>query len=181
MKFTETEIKGVWIISPVVHGDGRGFFLESFSGAKMEAHGLPSCFVQDNHARSNAPGVIRGMHFQKPPKAQSKLVRVVRGSVYDVVIDLRRKSKTYGKWLGLTLSEENREMLFIPKGFAHGYCTLAPDTEFLYKVDEYYAPAHDSGIRWDDPAVGITWPVADPVISDKDAGLPLLQDIESPF
>jgi dTDP-4-dehydrorhamnose 3,5-epimerase len=181
MKFTETEIKGVWIISPVVHEDRRGFFLESFLAAEMEAHGLPSCFVQDNHARSKVPGVLRGMHFQKPPKAQSKLIRVVRGSVYDVVVDLRRKSGTYGKWLGLTLSEENREMLFIPKGFAHGYCTLSPDTEFLYKVDEYYSPAHDSGIRWDDPAFGIKWPFANPVISDKDSRLPLLKDIESPF
>jgi dTDP-4-dehydrorhamnose 3,5-epimerase len=181
MKFTETAIKGVWIISPVVHEDRRGFFLESFSGAEMAAHGLPSLFVQDNHARSKVSGVLRGLHFQKPPKAQSKLIRVVRGSVYDVVVDLRGKSETCGKWLGITLSEENKEMLFIPKGFAHGYCTLSPDTEFLYKVDEYYSPAHDSGIRWDDPGIGIRWPVASPVISDKDSRLPLLKDIESPF
>jgi dTDP-4-dehydrorhamnose 3,5-epimerase len=181
MKFTETELQGVWIISPVVHEDRRGFFLESFSAREMDAHGLPSNFVQDNHACSRVPGVLRGMHFQKPPMAQSKLVRAVRGSVYDVILDLRRKSATYGKWLGLTLSEENKEMLYIPKGFAHGYCTLTPDTEFLYKVDEYYAPAHDSGIRWNDPGISIKWPVADPVISDKDSRLPLLKDIESPF
>jgi dTDP-4-dehydrorhamnose 3,5-epimerase len=181
MKFTATELDGVWRIAPIVHGDKRGFFLESFSAQEMESHGLPGFFVQDNHARSQTAGVLRGLHFQKPPFAQSKLVRVVRGSVYDVVVDIRKNSKTFGKWLGLTLSEDNKEMLFIPKGFAHGYCTLTPDSEFLYKVDSYYAPQHDAGIRWDDPAIGITWPVTNPMVSEKDHRLPLLSDIESPF
>ncbi|HUI93420.1 MAG TPA: dTDP-4-dehydrorhamnose 3,5-epimerase [Chitinivibrionales bacterium] len=181
MKFTETNLKGVWIISPVVHEDGRGFFLESFLASEMEAHGLPGSFVQDNHARSTAAGVIRGLHFQKPPRAQSKLIRVVRGSVFDAVVDLRKNSETFGKWLGFTLSEQNKEMLFVPKGFAHGYCTMAPGTEFLYKVDDYYSPAHDSGIRWNDPGIGIGWPNVSPVISDKDKRLPFLKDIEPPF
>jgi dTDP-4-dehydrorhamnose 3,5-epimerase len=181
MNFTETDIPGVWLIKPVVHGDQRGFFLESFAAREMEAHGLPVDFIQDNHARSLLPGVIRGLHFQKPPFAQSKLVRVVRGAVYDVAVDLRKTSTTFGTWVGVTLSEENKEMLFVPKGFAHGYCTLAPDTEFLYKVDGYYFPQHDAGIRWNDPGLGIAWPVSDPVVSDKDRTLPLLKDVVSPF
>jgi dTDP-4-dehydrorhamnose 3,5-epimerase len=181
MKYTETELQGLWILDPVVHEDSRGFFLESFTARDMEAHGLPVNFVQDNHARSRVAGVVRGLHFQKPPFAQSKLVRVVRGAVFDVVVDLRRQSKTFGKWLGVTLSEDNRRMLFVPRGFAHGYCTLSQDSEFLYKVDAYYSPAHDAGIRWNDPAIAVAWPVADPVISDKDKNLPFLKEIESPF
>jgi dTDP-4-dehydrorhamnose 3,5-epimerase len=181
MTFTETKLRGVWELDPLVHEDKRGFFLESFSARDMEVRGLPAHFVQDNHARSLAAGVLRGLHFQEPPFAQCKLVRVVRGSAYDVVVDLRRQSPTFGTWLGLTLSEENKKMLFVPRGFAHGYCTMAPDTEFLYKVDAYYAPQHDAGIRWNDPDIGVAWPVANPVISDKDGRLPFLKNIESPF
>jgi dTDP-4-dehydrorhamnose 3,5-epimerase len=181
MKFTETELHGVWIMEPVVHGDKRGFFLESFAAREMENHGLPGNFVQDNHARSLAAGVLRGIHFQKPPFAQSKLVRVVRGSVFDVVVDLRKASPTFGAWYGVTLSEENKKMLFVPKGFGHGYCTLTADSEFIYKVDSYYSPDHDAGIRWNDPDIGIRWPVLDPALSPKDTALPLLRDIESPF
>jgi dTDP-4-dehydrorhamnose 3,5-epimerase len=181
MKFTETRLSGVWIIEPVVHEDGRGFFLESFAEREMEEHGLPSNFVQDNHARSRAVGVVRGLHFQKPPMSQTKLVRVVRGEVFDVAVDLRRQSKTFRKWQGFTLSEANKRMLYIPQGFAHGYCTLSADTEFLYKVDSYYSPAHDAGIRWNDPSLGIAWPVENPVVSDKDSRLPLLGEIETPF
>jgi dTDP-4-dehydrorhamnose 3,5-epimerase len=181
MKFTETGLPGVWLIEPLVHEDSRGFFLESFAAREMEAHGLTSNFVQDNHARSTAAGVVRGLHFQRPPFDQSKLVRVVRGEVFDAVVDLRRKSKTFGTWLGFTLSEKNKRMLYIPGGFAHGYCTLSADAEFLYKVDAYYSPAHDAGIRWNDPAIGVAWPVKDPVVSDKDAKLPFLNEIETPF
>jgi dTDP-4-dehydrorhamnose 3,5-epimerase len=181
MKFTETELKGVWLIEPVVHGDARGFFLESFTAREMEALGLPGNFVQDNHARSLAPGVLRGIHFQKPPFAQSKLVRVVRGSVFDVVVDLRKASPTFGKWYGLTLSEENKKMLFVPKGFGHAYCTLTPDSEFLYKVDAYYSPENDAGIRWNDPEIAIKWPVSSPTLSPKDLTLPFLKDLRSPF
>jgi dTDP-4-dehydrorhamnose 3,5-epimerase len=181
MKFTETDLRGVWTIEPVVHGDERGFFLESFAAREMEDHGLPGNFIQDNHARSLAPGVLRGLHFQKPPFAQGKLVRVVRGSVFDVVVDLRKSSATFGKWCGVTLSEENKKMLFVPKGFAHGYCTLTPDSEFLYKVDAYYSPDHDAGIRWNDPDIAVQWPVAGPTLSTKDLALPFLKELESPF
>jgi len=181
MKFTTTELDGVFLISPDVHGDHRGFFLESYTSKEMEAHGLPVNFVQDNHARSLVKGVLRGMHFQKPPFAQSKFVRVTRGAVYDVVIDMRKSSCSFGKWAGFTLTEENHDMLFVPKGFAHGYCTLTDDTEFMYKVDAYYAPAHDAGIRWNDPDIAIKWPVESPVLSDKDNKLPLLKDIVSPY
>jgi dTDP-4-dehydrorhamnose 3,5-epimerase len=178
MKFVETQLPDVWLIEPVVHEDSRGFFLESFTAKEMESHGLPTHFIQDNHARSLVAGVVRGLHFQKPPFAQSKLVRVVRGEVYDVVVDLRKESKTFGVWQGFTLSETNKIMLFVPKGFAHGYCTLSSDSEFLYKVDAYYAPTHDAGIRWNDPGLGIVWPVSEPLVSDKDGRLPYLQDIE---
>lgn len=181
MKFTETELPGVWLVEPLVHEDSRGFFLESFTAREMEAHGLLSNFVQDNHARSHVAGVVRGLHFQRPPFDQTKLVRVVRGEVFDAVVDLRRKSKTFGTWLGVRLSEENKRMLYIPRGCAHGYCTLSAETEFLYKVDAYYSPAHDAGIRWNDPAIGVAWPVEDPVVSDKDAKLPFLSEIETPF
>jgi dTDP-4-dehydrorhamnose 3,5-epimerase len=181
MKFTETELRGVWIIEPVVHGDERGFFLECFTAREMEGHGLPGNFVQDNHARSLAAGVVRGLHFQKPPFAQAKLVRVVRGSVFDVAIDLRKTSATFGKCCCVTLSEENKKMLFVPKGFAHGYCTMTADSEFLYKVDEYYSPGHDAGIRWNDPDIAIRWPVAGPTLSKKDLALPFFREIESPF
>jgi dTDP-4-dehydrorhamnose 3,5-epimerase len=181
MKFTKTGIEGLWIVSPVVHGDGRGFFLESFSAREFESQGIAAHFVQDNHSRSTQAGVLRGMHFQRPPFAQSKFVRVTRGSVYDVVVDLRKGSATYGQWRGFTLSDENKEMLFIPKGLAHGYCTLSAESDFFYKVDAFYSPQHDAGIRFDDPAIGIQWPVPDPVLSEKDKKLPFLSDIESPF
>jgi dTDP-4-dehydrorhamnose 3,5-epimerase len=181
MKFTETELKGVWLMEPVVHEDNRGFFLESFSSREMESLGLPGQFVQDNHSRSLSKGVVRGIHFQKPPFAQSKLVRVVRGSVFDVVVDLRTGSKTFGTWVGVTLSDINKKMLFIPKGFGHGYCTLTDDSEFLYKVDAYYSAQHDAGVRWNDPDIGIQWPVTDPTLSQKDLALPLLKDLLSPF
>jgi dTDP-4-dehydrorhamnose 3,5-epimerase len=181
MKFTETELHGVWLIEPDVHEDKRGFFLESFTSREMATNGLPDTFVQDNHARSLVAGVLRGIHFQKPPFSQSKLVRVVRGSVYDVVVDLRRRSNTFGKWLGVTLSEENKKILFVPKGFGHAYCTLTADSEFLYKVDAYYSPTHDAGVRWNDPDIGIQWPVPEPTLSQKDLALPLLKEIEAPF
>jgi dTDP-4-dehydrorhamnose 3,5-epimerase len=181
MTFTETELAGVWLIEPAVHEDNRGFFLESFTSREMEAHGLPCHFVQDNHARSLVAGVLRGIHFQKPPFSQSKLVRVVRGSVYDVVVDLRKGSASFGGWLGVTLSEENKKILFVPKGFGHAYCTMTADSEFLYKVDAFYSPQHDAGVRWNDPDIGIRWPVSNPTLSQKDLTLPFLKEFESPF
>jgi dTDP-4-dehydrorhamnose 3,5-epimerase len=181
MEFVKTNFEGVYILCPLVHEDGRGFFLESFSAREMSAYKLPTNFVQDNHAYSKEAGILRGLHFQKPPMAQSKLVRVVRGKVFDVIVDLRKNSKTFGRWFGIELSSENKKMLFIPKGFAHGYCTLSPDTEFLYKVDEYYSPSHDCGILWNDPFIGINWPIKNPILSEKDKRLPLLKETDIPF
>jgi dTDP-4-dehydrorhamnose 3,5-epimerase len=181
MEFLNNELDGICLIKPDVFEDNRGFFLESYSKIKFMGAGIDVEFVQDNHSRSEDSGVLRGLHFQKPPFAQSKLVRVVRGSIFDVVVDLRKKSPTFGMWRGFELTDKNRMLLFVPKGFAHGFCTLVPGTEVQYKVDEFYAPAHDAGIRWDDPKLKITWPVEKPVLSSKDSVLPFLDEIDSPF
>lgn len=181
MKVFETGIKGLVLIEPLVFRDNRGFFLETYSLKKFQEAGINCTFVQDNHSRSEETGVLRGLHFQLPPFTQSKLIRVTRGSIFDVVVDLRKNSDTYGKWLGFELNENNFKMLFIPQGFAHGFCTLEKGTEVQYKVDKFYAPESDSGIRWDDPALKIKWPVNSPVISKKDALLPLFNQIEYPF
>jgi len=176
MEFIKTDLRGLTLIKPKVHGDARGFFLETYSAPVFQAAGIESVFVQDNHSRSLQRNVIRGLHFQKPPFEQSKLVRVIRGSVFDVAVDLRRDSSTYGRWLGFELSERNFDMLFIPRGFAHGFCTLEEGTEVVYKVDNVYSPEHDAGIVWNDPAIGVEWPLngAEPILSDKDKALPRL-------
>lgn len=181
MKFIKTELNDVLLIQPDVFEDSRGFFLESYSSKKFEDAGIKCLFVQDNHSRSKEQGVIRGLHFQLPPFAQSKLIRVTRGAIYDVVIDLRKESSTFGKYQSFELTEKNFMMLFIPQGFAHGLCTLSPVTEVQYKVDNFYAPACDSGIRWNDPTFAINWPVKVPVLSKKDAALPFFNEIKSPF
>jgi len=181
MNLQKCKLEGVRLITPVVHSDARGFFLESFSARDFEAVGIPCNFVQDNHSMSVEKGVLRGLHFQKPPFEQSKLIRVVRGSILDVIVDCRKISPTFGQWEGFELSAANHAMLYIPAGFAHGFCTLLPNTEVLYKVDNYYSKPHDSGIRWNDPAIGIKWPVITPVLSEKDKILPFLHDCESPF
>ena len=160
MKATRLAIPDVILLEPKVFGDERGFFFESYNRAVFkEATGLDPDFVQDNHSRS-VKGVLRGLHYQLPPKAQGKLVRVVEGEVFDVAVDIRRDSPTFGKWVGEVLSAENKLQMWIPPGFAHGFLTLSETAEFLYKTTEYYSPADERCIRWDDPAVGIDWPLA---------------------
>jgi dTDP-4-dehydrorhamnose 3,5-epimerase len=181
MEFIRTTLDDVILIKPDVFADNRGFFLESYTQSKFADKGIGTVFVQDNHSLSAQKGVLRGLHFQTPPCAQSKLIRVTRGAIYDVVVDLRKASLTYGKWIGFELSVANFQMLFVPAGFAHGFCTLAENTEVQYKVDQLYAPAHDSGIRWNDPDLGITWPVDGPVLSKKDSALQFFRDFDSPF
>ncbi len=181
LEVTLTQIPGVLLIKPRVFGDHRGFFSETYSRGLFEAHGIDIDFVQDNHAFSAQAGVLRGLHFQAPPMAQTKLVRVARGAVFDVVVDLRRGSPAYGRWEGFPLSSENHLQLLVPAGLGHGYMTLAPDTDFLYKVDRYYSPAHEGGILWRDPDLGIAWPDLSPVLSPKDEGLPRFADFDSPF
>ncbi len=169
MKVTPTAIPDVLIIEPKVFGDERGFFYESFNQkAFNEATGLDVNFVQDNHSRS-ARGVLRGLHYQVPPHAQGKLVRVVRGAVFDVAVDIRQGSATFGKWVGVELSEENHKQLWIPTGFAHAFLVMSESAEFLYKTTDYYAPAHERCIRWDDSTLAIQWPSARPPhVSAKD-------------
>jgi len=181
MKFTETPIKDLIKIQPDVHGDHRGFFLESYSAKPFKDAGIGVGFIQDNHSCSREKGVLRGLHFQKPPYEQSKLIRVTRGRIFDVAVDLRKSSPTFGKWFGLELSADNFTMLFVPAGFAHGFCTIEPDTHVQYKVDAPYSPAHDSGIIWNDPHIAVSWPTDMPILSAKDAALPLLHDNPSLF
>jgi dTDP-4-dehydrorhamnose 3,5-epimerase len=181
MNIQECKLSGVRLINPVVHCDKRGFFLESFSAREFENAGVPCNFIQDNHSLSVESGVVRGLHFQKPPFEQSKLIRVIQGSILDVIVDCRKNSPTFGQWDSFELSAENYAMLYIPAGFAHGFCTLLPNTEVLYKVDNYYSKPHDSGIRWNDPSIGIEWPVDSPILSEKDKTLPLLNDSVLPF
>lgn len=181
MRLIETGLPGLVLLEPKVFRDERGFFLETYSEAAFDALGIGARFVQDNHAYSVRAGVLRGLHFQLPPYAQAKLVWVVRGRVLDVAVDLRRDSPTFGRHYCVELSAENMLRLFLPRGFAHGYLTLAPDTEFLYKVDAPYMPQADAGILWNDPELGIAWPEAEPVLSGKDRMLPRLKDFHSPF
>ena len=181
MKVTSTAIADVLIIEPKVFGDERGFFYESFNQeAFNKATGTSLQFVQDNHSRS-AKGVLRGLHYQLPPFAQGKLVRVTRGSVWDVAVDIRKSSPTFGQWVGIELNEDNHKQFWIPPGFAHGFVVLSDTADFLYKTTAYYSPTHDRGIRWDDPAVGIAWPSTGvaPQLSAKDVGAKLLPESET--
>jgi dTDP-4-dehydrorhamnose 3,5-epimerase len=168
---TPTAIPDVKVLVPKVFGDARGSFSETYNAAQFAESGIKLVFVQDNQSWSARAGTVRGLHFQSPPKAQDKLVRVVRGSILDVAVDLRRASRTYGKWVAEELSAQNRKQLLVPIGFAHGFCTLTPDTEVIYKVTEFYSPADDLGIAWDDPDLAIDWPVNkdEVTLSDKDA------------
>jgi dTDP-4-dehydrorhamnose 3,5-epimerase len=170
LEIEPTAIPDVRILTPKRFDDGRGFFSEVYNRRRFEDAGLRLDFMQDNHSLSTTVGTIRGLHFQTPPFAQNKLVRVVRGRILDVAVDLRRSSPTFGQHVAVELSAENWRQLLVPVGFAHGFCTLEPDTEVLYKVTGYYSAAHDRGLAFDDPALGIEWPVAkgDAVLSDKD-------------
>ncbi|GIP28639.1 dTDP-4-dehydrorhamnose 3,5-epimerase [Paenibacillus sp. J23TS9] len=181
LKVTSLPLKGACLLEPAVHGDNRGFFMESYNEADLKQQGITLQFIQDNQSLSAEPGVIRGLHYQLNPKAQTKVVRVVRGAIYDVIVDVRRSSSTFGQWVGVILSEYNHRQLLVPKGFAHGLCTLVPNTQVLYKVDEYYSPENDRGILWNDPALGIDWPASSPILSDKDQRHPLLKDAELNF
>jgi len=174
MQVIDTAIEDVKIIEPRVFGDARGFFMESFNAkAFAEATGVTLPFVQDNHSRSGK-GVLRGLHYQIE-QAQGKLVRVVRGSVFDVAVDARRSSKTFGQWVGVELTEDNHRQLWVPPGFAHGFVVTSDSADFLYKTTDYYAPQHERSILWNDPAIGIEWPLeGEPLLSAKDlAGVPL--------
>ena len=177
MKITPTAIPDVLLIEPDVFGDARGFFQETWHARRFAEHGLDVTFVQDNHSRSNR-GVLRGLHFQNPV-AQGKLVRVVRGAVFDVAVDIRRGSPTFGRWVGYELSGDNHRQLWVPPGFAHGFCVLEDGTDFLYKCTDYYAPEHEHGVRWDDPAIGIEWPDMEFLLSDKDRTAPLLAELDT--
>ena len=180
MKVIPTELPDVLIVEPKVFGDARGFFFESYNArAFREATGLDLSFVQDNHSRS-ARGVLRGIHYQLPPFSQGKLVRVVRGRVWDVAVDLRRQSPSFGRWVGMELSEENQRQLWVPPGFGHGFVTLSESADFLYKTTEYYAPSHDRAVRWDDPGLAIGWPLEGlvPQLSAKDEAAPPLSEAE---
>ena len=184
MKATRLHIPDVVLIEPKVFGDDRGFFFESFNHAQFEdAIGRAVSFVQDNHSLSAAVGTVRGLHFQAPPHAQAKLVRCGRGRLFDVAVDIRKGSPTYGKWTGVELSFENGKQMLVPVGFLHGFVTREPDTEIIYKCSDYYAPESDGAVRFDDPDIGIDWGMepGKAVISDKDAAAPLLSEFRTPF
>lgn len=181
MILEKTFLEGLIILKPKVHCDERGFFLETYRKELFQDLLPGTELIQDNHAMSVDAGVLRGLHFQYPPAAQGKLVWVTKGSVFDVAVDLRKSSPTYGQWFGLTLSAENFTRLFVPRGFAHGYITTSPNTEFMYKVDNYYSPEHDSGIAWNDPDLNISWPEITPILSAKDQKQQSFKDFVSPF
>ncbi len=181
MQVKKLKLADALLLEPVVHGDHRGFFMESFNESTMHGLDINYKFIQDNHSLSAEPGVLRGMHYQLNPKVQTKLIRVISGAIYDVIVDIRKESPTFGQWEGFILSEFNKRQLLVPQGFAHGFCTLVPNTQVIYKVDEYYSPEHDRGIAWNDPALAIDWPVSSPILSDKDTRHPLLQDAELNF
>jgi dTDP-4-dehydrorhamnose 3,5-epimerase len=183
MDIRTLRLPGLVLLVPRVFQDARGSFTETYNERTFAAAGISTRFVQDNQSFSASRGTIRGLHFQSPPAAQAKLVRVLHGRVYDVVVDLRVGSPTYGRWEGQTLTAERGEQLFVPRGFAHAFCTLEPDVVVAYKVDDFYAPASDSGLIWNDPTLAIDWPVAaaDVVLSNKDLKLGRFADFVSPF
>jgi dTDP-4-dehydrorhamnose 3,5-epimerase len=173
----------VRLLTPRRHRDDRGWFSETFRAADFASEGISASFVQDNQALSHMRGTLRGLHFQAPPHAQAKLIRCLRGGVFDVVVDLRKGSPTYGKWVGAELTAANGRQLFVPAGFAHGYVTLEPETEVFYKASDYYAPESEGGLRFDDAEIGIEWPLpaSELILSGKDRALPALRDFASPF
>jgi dTDP-4-dehydrorhamnose 3,5-epimerase len=183
MQIVDTEIAEVKRIVPVRHGDARGYFAEIFREEALREHGIDLRFVQENQSLSAVSGVVRGLHFQIPPAAQAKLVRVARGSILDVAVDIRTGSPSYGRHVAAVLSAAGGEQLFVPEGFAHGFCTLEPDSEVVYKVNRYYSPEHDRGVLWNDPALGISWPLPEtgPVLSDKDRRHPALAELPRYF
>lgn len=181
MEKIKTKIEEVIILEPTIHSDARGWFYESWTADALKKLGKSIEFVQDNHAMSVKKGTLRGLHFQKAPFAQTKLVRCTRGEILDVAVDIRKGSPTYCQWVSVVLSDENKRQLLVPAGFAHGYVTLTDNAEVQYKVDAYYAPECDRGVRYDDPAFGIDWRVSEPILSDKDKKVPLLAELDNDF
>jgi dTDP-4-dehydrorhamnose 3,5-epimerase len=183
MEVHATAIPDVRLIAPIRHGDHRGFLSEVYSRRALAAAGIDIEFVQDNHTLSAAAGTVRGLHFQLPPMAQAKLIRVTRGAIYDVAVDLRRRSPTFGRHIGAVISAGAWNQILVPEGFAHGFCTLAPDTEVLYRLSNYYSPAHEHGLLWNDEALGIAWPVAgnQAILSDRDRRNPRLAELTALF
>jgi len=178
--FQRLRIPEVMLIEPKVFQDTRGFFLELFKKSEFETNGIKDNFVQDNYSHSTK-GTLRGLHYQKQPAAQGKLITVFRGEVFDVAVDIRKGSPTFGQWVGVKLSDEKFQMLYIPAGFAHGFCVLSAEVDFIYKVTAEYAPTLDRGIIWNDPTINIDWPTKNPLLSSKDQRLPLLQDADHDF
>jgi len=178
MKVEKADIPDVLIVEPKVHEDERGFFYESYNKEVFSKHGIPHEFVQDNHVRSSK-GVLRGLHYQIVPKAQAKLIRVIKGAIYDVAVDIRKNSPTFGRYVGISLDAKSRKMIYVPEGFAHGYCTLEDGTEALYKVTDVYSPADERGLIWNDAEIAIKWPKLDVdySISEKDKKWPTLKDL----
>ena len=181
MKIELTPLPDVLILTPARFGDARGWFSETFNAARFAEAGLDMEWVQDNHSFSAAVGTLRGLHYQRPPHAQDKLVRCTRGAIFDVAVDIRRGAPTYGQWTGVELTAETGRQLLVPKGFLHGFVSRLPDTEVQYKCTDLYAPAHEGAIRWNDPTLGIDWGVTDPALSGKDKVAPFFADLESPF
>ena len=180
MQVIETSIPDVRLIVPKKHGDHRGFFSETYNRQQLADAGIDFEFVQDNHSLSVEKGVLRGLHYQLPPKAQDKLVRVIRGAILDVAVDIRRESPTFGECVHAILSADNWQQIFVPRGFAHGFITLAPNTEVVYKVTDYYSPEHERGILWSDPSLSIDWQTSgsDVILSGRDAKHPLFADAD---
>jgi dTDP-4-dehydrorhamnose 3,5-epimerase len=174
--FIETKVKDIYIIEPTVFGDNRGFFMETYHYNEFKKAGLGMNFVQDNHSKSKK-GVLRGLHFQKN-HPQSKLVRVIKGAVYDVAVDVRKGSPTFGKWFGIELTETNKKAFYVPEGFAHGFITLEDETEFVYKCTDYYYPEDEGGLIWNDPNLNISWPIDTPILSEKDKKWPTLEELD---
>lgn len=182
MKYEVTQIPGVIFLTPNKFSDHRGFFAESYSRRAYIEAGIDAEFVQDNHSVSFEENTVRALHFQSPPAAQAKLVRCGRGAIFDVAVDIRRESRTYGKWIGKELSAKNGCQLFVPVGFAHGFVTLEPESEIVYKCSSYYSPENECSLRWDDPKIGIDWNLSgEPILSDKDLKGISLADLKSPF
>ena len=175
-EFVKTKIPDVILIKPKVFGDERGFFMESYKKEDFENAGIKGEFVRDNHSKSSY-GVLRGLHFQKEPYAQAKIVRCIKGVIYDVAVDLRKNSPTFGKWVGVILSEFNKYQLYVPRGFAHGFYVLSEVAEVVYKVDNKYAPDYEGGVIWNDEGIGIEWPIDEPILSEKDKKWPALKEL----
>lgn len=179
-EFIPQSVPAVILVVPKIYGDERGFFMESYQKDAFASGGITADFTQDNHSRSTK-GVLRGLHFQRPPHAQGKLLRCIRGEIFDVAVDIRRESATFGKWVGVVLNEENKQMLYIPEGFAHGFAVLSETADVQYKATDIYHPELEGGLRWDDPEIGIIWPITNPLLSAKDGAWEGIGSLEKIF